>query len=281
MQNKDLKINVMDVSQTEIKYPAAISQVRGSIQGESRLGDSALGSEGCKNESQYCLSPSVTSRASPELKSPRESKRMTLGGNLTQALKGKLNFKKKTVKVATSMTIAGLVMNFLKGTGYKTTDAHGRSVKRKALTGEEFVKILKDDLDDHAAQLKTIGQLAEIELKRQDVARRMAVEGGRRDSPAQKKWANEQFEKFLFSLNLKRLDKVDYNKQEILDFFKPEGPADVCMIKLMKNLDWKPQVSIYEIKQPEQEQTLITKLEGKIVTTKHSQALMTRLVDSY
>ena len=55
------------------------------------------------------------------------------------------------------------------------------------------------------------------------------------------------------SLNLKKLEKVDYNKQEILDYFKPEGPEDVCMIKMMKNHDWKPQVSIYEIKQPEQE----------------------------
>ena len=70
--------------------------------------------------------------------------------------------------------------------------------------------------------------------------KRMSTVGGRRDTVAQKKWANDKFQKFLTMLNLKKLEKVDYNKQEILDFFKPEGPEDECMIKMMKNHDWKP-----------------------------------------
>ena len=49
-----------------------------------------------------------------------------------------------------SLPIASLVMNFLKGSDYKTKDAHGRTIKKKALTVEEFVKILKDDYEAYA-----------------------------------------------------------------------------------------------------------------------------------
>ena len=61
--------------------------------------------------------------------------------------------KRKSVHVEATLSIAGLVMNFLKGTGFKTKDDTGRSVKRQALTADEFVKILRDDLEEHKSQV--------------------------------------------------------------------------------------------------------------------------------
>ena len=135
----------------------------------------------------------------------------------------------------------------------------------------------------HRRELEVIHGLDEAELQKMDLFERNKLKyySGKADAASQKKWTEQLFQKFLISLNFKKLVKVKYNKEEILDFFKPKTDRDISMIKMMKNMDCQPRVSVYEIKQPEEEQTLIKKLDGQIIAGKHSYELLNKLVDSY
>ena len=56
--------------------------------------------------------------------------------------------------------------NFLQNSSSKTPDETGKTIKQKALTCEEFVRILEQDLETHRKELESLHSLQEVDMPR-------------------------------------------------------------------------------------------------------------------
>jgi len=80
----------------------------------------------------------------------------------------------------------------------------------------------------------------------------------------------------------RKLSKIPIDKKDIWRYYKKNrDQKEESLLKIMAHATKQPKIKKLEIKHPEQEQTLIKKLEGKITTSGVSYQLLKDLVDSY